>query len=212
MPRNVVNDDIYKMAVYMHTATQVAVNSFNIQTEYAVGGGMSPVDMCNGIANDLAIVYKPCLGNNARWDGVTARLIDPLLAPPPVTTFSTLHSGPGTGGADMFAEQASGLISWGTDFRGPHFRGRSYIPFPTGTLNDDPGKPTAIYVGLLGAIATQVKTGHTVIVGVNRLTVTYGCFLAGFVAFTPYKTSVQHGVWATQIRRSDYRRKNTSPF
>lgn len=204
--------DIFKWSIVCADASQESVNSFNLETERTLGVGISDQDVVDRLSNLAAAIWIPLIGNTARYRGSTLRKIFPGPGPMPRTKFSTLGAGPGTSGATLMPNQSSGLMSWYTDFNGRGLRGRTYLPFPSTTDNIDPGKPTPLYIGNMGNIKTTLLPSMTVIIGGAVLTLTVGAFKNGVIAFTPYTDSIQHDEWATQIRRSQFRRKNTPPF
>jgi hypothetical protein len=204
--------DIFKWSVICADATQESVNSFNVFFSRTAGITVTDQITVDRLSTLAAGLWIPLIGNSARYRGSTLRRIHGGLPPVPRTKFSVLGAGPGTSGATLMANQTAGLISWYTEFGGRALRGRTYLPFPSTDDNDDPGKPSAVYQGNLGAIPTALLPNIVVISGASIATLQIGAFKEGVVAFAEYTDTIRHAEWATQIRRSQYRRKNTPPF
>ncbi len=209
--------------VYMHTTYINDRTPTNTPTQCAILrrywkcvflAGSAVTDTIANIAfdNTFAPLYIALLNNNANYRGSTlARVTGTLPLESPVSTIA--NAAIGTAGATALPKQAAGLLSLYTGFRGKHYRGRVYLPFPSSTDDTGDGSPTAGYVTRLGNLGTALLSVVTATSGASSAqfnAVTY----TKNVLFPPqaYTSFAARGAFATQKRRGDYGRINVSPI
>jgi len=174
-------------------------------------GLMTGAGFATAIATVTATPIKALIANTVEFRGIIVQRVFPKPVSFPES--STTFAGAGTGGATILPRQASGIITTQTDFGGPRFRGRMYIPFPSTAYQDAAsGKPTAGYVSALDgfrsvAIATLTD---------NTAPGTYDarpCLMDRVTGGTTDITaSLSRQRWATQKRRGDYGQQNITPI
>lgn len=214
--------EFYQIRVWSYTLTQAAVNVRHFRVTNV--SGISPTDTevaerCNTL---WAAPYKALISANATYRGVQAQIIMPQ---PPKQAGSTIASS-GVGGVagDMVPGMVSGIIKTVTSLAGRKYRGRIYIPWVAEADNGPTGIPTAGYVTRLTTLASEM---------VNVITVTGGLGTLELTPILPGKTLIPGSnppkyvldgthtnitgytartIWASQRRRGDFGRPNTSPI
>jgi len=161
-------------------------------------------------------LYLPVLANNALYVGSN---IQNLQGGPPyeLPWGTNANQANGTGGATPLPAQVTGIYGTTSEFTGPAYRGRSYVPFPTSEFvtAGPPPIPSNAYLTLLGLLALQF-TGLLPIAS-GGVTVTVQWILVQFsvggavFSYTPLTGFKLPQRWATQKRRGDYGRTNPMP-
>jgi len=203
---------VVQTRVWCVAGEQASVNTFYHQCTAEVGLGVDESAFAVAIDSDIAADFKALIGAPAEYRGVQCRVINET--PLHVEQDITFSAGIGTGGTTLMDRQAAGLITWRTDFAGPHQRGRSYLPFPTNVFNANDGTPNLTYQDLLTTLATDLLGFTSVVVGANSIEV--HMVLAHLrplpLAFQFIKNFDVRAKWATQKRRGSYGRANFSPI
>jgi len=171
-----------------------------------------------GTLNDFAINWsalvapkiKPLIANTAAFDGVICQVVSPL--PLMARVLYGADTGVGTGGAVGQARQVAGLIRFTTDFAGPGFRGRNYLPFPSTTSSQTYGTPTAAYIAAALVLADAIRGFTAVANGGRTATVQMGLFRRAGSLFTPCTGDDAGSDWATQKRRGTFGKANIPPI
>jgi hypothetical protein len=187
--------------------------SFNTVHYKVTGVGGTPATLDDFAATWEAAIHalvKPLICNVSSFDGVIAQVISPL--PLMARVFSTIHQGVGTGGAVGQGRQVAGLIRFRTDFAGPGFRGRNYLPFPSTSASQLYGTPTAAYNTAALALADAIFNFAAFAVGGRTATVDMGLFKRAGSIFTPVTNVSASPDWATQKRRGTFGRPNLPPI
>lgn len=187
--------------------------SFNTVYYQVTGVGVSVATLEDMVANFSALVaplIKPLIYNGASFDGIIGQIISPL--PLMARVLNGNDTGIGTGGAIGLARQVAGLIRLRTDFAGPGFRGRNYLPFPSNSHNQAYGLPTNAYVAAALLLATDMKAFTSVSVGGRTATVRMGLWKRAGSVFTPITSVDAASDWATQKRRGTFGRPNIAPL
>jgi len=157
------------------------------------------------------VAFKACLTNLAIFRGIIVQRVFPKPVSFPEN--NTTNAGAGAGGATPLPRQVSGIITTQTDFGGPRFRGRMYIPFPPTAFQDAAtAAPTAAYKTALDGFRTlaiallsdQIAPGTADARPCLMDPVTGGT--------TDITSSLSRQRWATQRRRGDYGQQNVSPI
>jgi len=151
------------------------------------------------------------IGGDVYFRGISVRILRggatfPTVLGPALNLEGTFGGGPLPG-------QVSGLITKKSADGSKKGRGRSYIPFPSEDANGPDGNPTADYLLVLIAFATQTMTtlNATGVAGLMTADpVIANRPIPGLVkAIT---STIPRPRWATQRRRGDYGKPNVSPF
>lgn len=213
MATPIVQNAVYRTITYIQDNAQVAVLTRDYLA-YAVPLPPLP-NMGDFAANFCAIMaplYKALIHNGANFKGCTVhRLSGP--GPFEISEQSTVGAGPGTAGTIALPKQVSGLVSFNAAFRGRSFRGRQYVPFPSAADDIGDGIPTTAYILKLLALGAALKAPISATGGGGGSIDMYPV-LWHRVAMTSTFIVGTHAssAWATQRKRGDFGRTNTSPI
>jgi len=203
---------LLQTSFYCTFAGQAAINVRGWRVS-AVGGAGLTFGQINGLFTAIfPALYKPLLANVATYAGLGIRGYkgQPLgLAAP---AYDNGNAGVGTGGALMMPSGACGLIHLGTNTAGRIGRGRTYVPFPSASAATATENPTAGYVTALAALGTQLVTSQVLVSGGDSLTLVPCIVQKVTLNHIDITSFVAKSAWATQRRRSDFGRLNTTPF
>lgn len=206
-----VVDDVVRTSVYCSFGGQVGVNVRHWRVLSKVDNGITDLRFAQQLDDTTHQIYKNMLPTAAKYEGVTAQVIQPVIRPPVLTN---LNQGAGLIAGDALPPQTSGLLSLTTDFAGRRFRGRMYVPFPGEASSGADGKPINAYLIRLislGQLFTQVLTFS----GEGNDAVTARVVMRGIgpnfyaVPVTAFKARI---AWATQRRRSFVTKGDQNPF
>lgn len=206
---NLALNDIVDLTLYCSISNQASINRFFWQVT-AVGGTPATVqDAANELDAFYAPLYKAILANTALYNGVTAQVVFPL--PIMVRAIADANSGFGTAGLDVCPKQVAPLVAYYTALAGPGFRGRTYLPFPATADITTLGEMAAGYRTNANVIAASRAADFAISVGGRTATLKPGLWRRSGNIFTPIILAFTRGKVATQKRRGDYGRANSSP-
>lgn len=211
MAYNIATGDILECRVvcWEPNDNQLGLNVMH----YLAGAPTGPVTLGQAAVTLDGIIkaaYKAWLGNPAQYRGVGFTKIWPL--PRTIEENTNASAGNGTGGANLAAQQASGLIQFRTGLAGHKGRGRIYPPFPPTAIQDADGNLTAGGATLVTAIGTAIGGGFTATGGGNNVGLTLCVYNRATHAATPITSFIVRQKFATQRRRGQYGRTNILPF
>jgi hypothetical protein len=220
MPNPILANSVVLIRAYCTQAGQTSVNSFYyLCTANGAAPGLDSDAAVNAEAS-LAPVFKAIMTNNATFRGVTAQIVQP--PPLPTAAPSTALAGVGTAGNTALPAQTCGIIHWPTPLAGRRGRGRTYLPFPDNADNPNasPPVPSAAYVGRANAVAAAVIGLISFGLGARSSTVQLALYRRPrphavppvSYAVTPMLAGSAEAKWATQRRRGDFGRLNSSPI
>lgn len=191
---------------------QAAVNTYHWHVDSVGGAPSTDQDLGDTVQANVVTPYRALLANGVTYKGIVTQAIWPL--PASVAVHSVVGAGIGTGGAGELPLQVSGIISWYTSTAGRHGRGRSYIPFPSTNANDSGagGIPTNAYVTALDTYAAALGATLSLVLGGRTANVSRVLYDRATHGFTFVTTRASRQKWATQRRRGDYGRPNSSPL
>lgn len=187
--------------------------SFNTVYYQVTGVGVSIATLEDFCVNWSALVapkVKPLIYNGASFNGVIGQVISPL--PLMARFLEDGDAGVGTAGAIGQARQATGLIRFTTEFAGPGFRGRNYLPFVSTTSVQSYGTATNLYVANALVLSEAMRTFTAVSNGGRTATVRMGLWKRAGSIFTPIITTNASPDFATQKRRGTFGRANLPPI
>jgi len=210
MPVTLALNDVVRLRVACYTANQQGVNVCHFQVTTVVGTGQTDAQVAGAFDTALAARYKAVLSVAARYRGVSIQRILPL--PPTYPQIVTTSDGVGTVAGDMMSTQTSGIVSAKTEFAGPKYRGRAYIPFPGEASNDANGLPIAGYVTDLEDIGDELYTPVVIGGGGNTVTLTPCIYHRATATVTKIDGYTARAKWATQRRRGSFGQVNPTPF
>lgn len=203
-------NDILEARIVCLTGQQVSINVRHYRITTVVAPEPALSDIAFELDDEFGFFYKRQLSSSASYRGVGVRRIAP--GPRTVESVYTANSGPGTRGADLLPKQVSALVSLRTAEATRRGRGRVYIPFPSETDNNPDAVPSAAYLLDLAGLASGFDNAVVVLAGGGSLTVTPGIFRKADGTFRNITSVIARDRWATQRRRGDLGRTNTSPF
>lgn len=206
---NLVVAHAYRLQVACTNNEQASVNSI-YYTASSVVGTVTTAQFAAAASTLLAPLYKATFTINTRYNGCSVQDVSiPARFSPDV----------GAGGAGFGAlaapdmpRQTAAIVSFQTGLIGRSNRGRTYIPFPAGTLNSNQGVPSAGAILLYAALAAQLVVGFAVGAGLNNATLVPIIWHKKSSTFTFVTTGFAETVWGTQRRRGSFGRPNKSPI
>ena len=203
-------NDVWQSTVACYANGQVSLNRYLWLAAAQAGGGGTDAQLAVDLDTLLAPLYKACMAATATYYGVkVSRYVLPPVARPQI---SNAFIGVGTAGAEAFPTAVCGLMKKTSYAWGKKGQGRTYIPFPSTTLADTNGEPSAGYEVNVGAIATALLTLNPVGVGGNT---TELLWVLPDVKFHPgtaiIVSSVAEAKWGTQHKRGDFGKLNQIP-
>lgn len=200
-------NDIYRVTVGCQWGVQAGVNVTHWFVSAIGGASVNDSDIAAHFDATFAVLYKPLIHNNSRYEGVKVQKIRPL--PVSLAAISTANAGVGTGGAAALPPQVAGLISLRTAFSGRAFRGRIYLPFPgEGDNIDATGRPEVLYVNTATTLGTALVTPQVVTAGANTATLRCGIYRRSNFTINTVQAAIVRSLWATQRRRGDFGQPN----
>lgn len=221
MPNAIQLDDLINVQAWIVNAEQAAVNNFWFTCTNPGNGACTAVMVADDVDTIMAPLYKASLGVNSNYQGIRAAIAYRLsVLFNEQWSEETIDAGPGTVAGTQLPRQSAGLSSWQTSFRGRHYRGRTYWPFPPTAFDTGDGLPTAAAITAYEALAAGILS--------YQLNVATGAIFALAVFSRPrifpppkppqvYQTTLiqSHSTalkWATQRRRGSFGRANVSPI
>jgi hypothetical protein len=158
----------------------------------------------------LATTTNGWMASDATDYGVAATKIWPL--PRSQLSGSTGASRAGLSGAISLPTQTCGIISLFDGGTGPGHRGRVYLFFPSASMNQTPGIPTAAFQTLGNIFGTLISSSITL----GALGVTWTGVPVLWHSKSRTTTQIQsylyRGAWGTQRKRGSFGRPNNPPF
>jgi len=211
-----VGPSLVRITVIASFRNQVSNNVLHYATRTGVA---APNDLAmlneisNAWINTCAVAFKECLSQEARYEGILVRYINPLDPASDLEVSNTRLAGPGTADTPGTApSQVCGLIRKRTGRVGRGGRGRAYIPFPPLGAEDPTDLITAAYRVLLQDLAGDLASALTVTV--DNVDYDFWPGITHLRSYNQFKewTSFTVGVgFATQRRRGYFGRPNVVP-
>jgi len=191
---------------------QMGMNVRHFFVESIVGDPVDDDLVAEGISGHFANEYKALIAGDARYMGVTLRIVEPTPFP---TTFSTQGQGDGVNLPDILPGQVSGLITLRSETPGPAGRGRVYVPWPYKAADSATGDaPLSSYVALLNALALFFTAGTPIVINSSTYEMTNIVYRPAIGAVpsvqSPITKAFGRSLWATQRRRGGYGARNIS--
>jgi hypothetical protein len=194
--------------------TDIAGQTANTGWFYAVTAvGGSPAtdqDFCNALDTAVAALFKAWLPSEVRYSGIIAGIV--ARSPNPVGVQQTTNAGVGTAAVEPLPKQCAGITSWYTATAGRRFRGRTYWPFPSSAWNDVNGELSGAGKTAADNIASAVQGLTSISSGGRTATIALGIYHRLTKLTTPVTVRLTRGTIATQRRRGDFGRLNSSPI
>jgi hypothetical protein len=203
-------NDVVEMNIVCQNVEQVSNNKLHYLVT-AVAGGFTDTDAATAFDAQVAPLFKPIMGTDSNYRGVSCQRIQPFPRAP--IGFTVANAGAGTAAGLTLPRQTAGIISLKTANSGRGFRGRIYPPFPSATFLAAGGLPTVAWGTSMTAIG-------------NAITVTYNFLVLGRTGtLVPvlWKPKLRQAItlsggfnlpsgFATQRRRGTFGRANKLPF
>jgi hypothetical protein len=212
MPNQPVVGDTLEIRVVAYTPSQIGVNVLHYYVTAVAGTTPDLTTISSAFDASLYTYYKACMcSTSASYRGVSTRDMTPVatIAYPWVS-----HAGAGTAGGFNLPTQDTGLITFRTQYGGPGYRGRAYIPFPSTTMGDQNGAPSATYQANMALIAAALGPNLLVTGGAGTISLTMVIRRRGHPFYQdPFVNAMSvQAKMATQRRRGQYGRTNILPF
>lgn len=204
-------NDILQVRLVTYFSNQVGINVRHYLVQAKTGIGRTESQLADGLDGAIAPLYKACLAAGARWRGVGVKKIFPV----PVIEFaSTSRDAPGILAGDVLPPQSAGIIGLQTVVPGPKGNGRIYVSFPTESVNDATGLPTAAYQGLIALLGASISNDFTQTVGADSITLRPHLYhrIGGTSTEIIANGFYVRSRWGTQRRRGGFGAANQLPF
>jgi len=201
------------------TEVQAAVNSIHYTVSSVGGTPGNDQDVADLLDSIIAPEYKACLSHLAQYRGVQVYILKntfPYLAKT-VPAATIVNAGDGGGDSTYLPTQTAGIIRYGTPNPGPYGRGRSYIAFPSQSMDSGGGTPSNAYQADLLTLATSLAAGLAISTGGRTATlvrvIVHGTRKDGsHPGPSPVTTFLTSPAWGTQRKRGVFGRTNRSPI
>lgn len=202
--------DILRVAAIAQLGAQVAMNVWHYFVVSATGTPATDQDVINTVDTTIATLYKGIIPSEVTYKGILGGIIN--RSPNPLPVQSTTGAGAGVTAVEPMPKQAAGITSWYTAFAGPGYRGRTYWPFISSGYQDVNGEITNAGKAAMDAVAGALQGLTSISTGGRTATIALAIYHKKVKLTTPVATRLTRTVVATQKRRGDYGRPNTSPL
>lgn len=201
--------DLWRARVVCSISDQISVNCVNFNV-VAVTGVVTDQEFADYLDSEWGTLFKNLISDDAIYRGVSVQRFKPI--PVTVPAVSIVSQGTGSVAGEVLPKQVSGVLTLRTAFAGPGFRGRLYIPFPSETHNQVPGRPEEDYLTALTVLGNQIVDADTVVGAGGNATVHSVLYHRELDTFDRLTGFVARPRWGTQQRRGDYGKQNVVPF
>ena len=208
----VLNDnDIVEARVVCWIPEQISVNRLFYKVSNKQRAGADTLAVADELDQQFEQWYKAIMPTTANYRGVSVQRVFPV--PRTVADVAITNAATGSAVGALMPTQVSALCGKKTDFAGPKFRGRTYVPFPSDTFNDAAGNPTNVFVtGQLTNLAIVLRSVQVVGVLPDTIDLLPVLFNTATSVATDVKDFLARTRWATQRRRGAYGAQNVLPF
>lgn len=203
MPYVIALNDVIEVKAFNVLGGQQAITTWYYQATGVTAPGVTDNDCLATLNAAAGPAFQAYMSANSRYNGMRLSVTLPVRQP---FVSSIAGAGVGLNAVDALPPQTSGLISHRTAVAGPRGRGRTYLPFPTESMNGADGNPTAGGVALLQTWASVMMTTFPVTVGASTVTLTPVIKSRSLPTVIVITSSFAKTRWATQDRRSQIRR------
>jgi hypothetical protein len=210
---NIVTDDVVEARAFVSDPQQLSINVLHYLCTAHTAVGITLAEFALKFSIQIENEYKNIIPIPVTFYGVGARSM--RSSPRSIEVFDGTDRGPGLLGTTVMAKQVCGLIRKRTDLAGPGGRGHVYVPFPATGVTGGDGRPQAIYLTPLNALAVALQQ-TLIMTGAGGSATMVPCLYRRTP--TPLGTATivteMDGIplWATQRRRGDFGRTNALPF
>lgn len=209
MATTLVDGDIVRATYACYGFGQAGLNVIHLRI-HDVAGAPSDLNLAETLDTTAHTKYKALLGTDVSYYGVKVNII--RTTPTPRGMVTNANEAVGTGGAQSLPAQVAPIITCYTDYGGPAYRGRIYVPFCAEDIVEvATNRVTAAGQLLLQALADDVFKTATVTVGGNTCKATPVLYHRGDDTFTDITSAQVKGKFGTQTRRGAYGQPNAYP-
>lgn len=224
MPFLLAQEDAFEVIPYFRFGGQVGLTIFRYYVSNVGTGAVLDQDVCTWFTSYatgpmVPAIFKAGLCVNVDYLGLSVQITGPNRRP---LVWTVAGIGNGSIVASVLPTQTSGLISKYTNTATRHGRGRNYWPFPCDAdkVAGASDSPTPAYVTYLQGICNvmyplpwpmviEAAPGNSIEVTGMVYNPRVSATLPNFY---PIVKTVPRAKWATQRRRGDYGRLNSTPF
>lgn len=204
------NAEVWSLRFYTSFGDQVAINVFNYKVGATGVDLVTDLEAVQALSTHFATAFRACISSAAKLEGFGLQRRIP--SPPGHEALTSADSGVGQVAGEPLPRQVAGLISTKTEFAGPRYRGRFYIPFPGESDNDTDATPTAAAWARFNTLADKLEVNVTVTgTGGNVLMIPV-VYSRKFQTTNQVLQAFARDNWATQQRRGAFGPKNVHPF
>jgi len=213
-----VPDDILEVRTVCTNADQLSLNVLHYRVTFLTGPapGVTISEMATGLSNIMGPGYQLIMPASAAYRGTGVKN---LMAPPTQEATSTASAGPGVAGGAEIPQQVSYLVNFKTESSGRGFRGRIYPGFVSNLHVNTSGNMNAAGFTAIQLMAAAIVGNFTITSGANQTTIQLiilrrqaNKLPLPFPTYADVTTITARNAFATQRRRGDFGRTNTTPL
>lgn len=202
--------DIYRVTVGCWAINQSGINVLHYRTASETGVGVTQTEIGTEIDPVFAARYKALLASDAVYYGVKVGRVFPSTPLLPVVVHA--NTGAGTFGAAIMPGAVCGMITKQTAYAGQAYRGRSYIPFPAESANDDDTMlPTAGYMTALALLADVLDDTRAITGAGGTASLEPILYDPDDQSWVSLAACLARQKWGIQRRRGSYGQQNAYP-
>lgn len=209
MPNLIVAGSVVEVRAFAYMINQLAVNRVRYRCASIVGAGVTDSDFATLMSTSLEALYKDVMSASANFIGVQCQILRPTRLP---EVTEQADFGPGLNAGDPLPPQTAALISFKTNSATRAGRGRIYIPFLSETTANPDGRPSAVQIAALEALATVWATTKAPTVGADTSNMVPVIASADGLLPKDITDFRVRPYWATMRRRSFANRPDVLPF
>lgn len=202
-------DTVIEAQFWCLFGAQASVNRLRWAITSAVGTGVTYSDVLTEWASAFPLLFRALMSVQATYRGVGLWEVNNPLKPAPA--YDDADHGVGSVAGDVLPSQVCGLLSFEALFVGPSQRGRMFLPFPSEGSNGSGGSPSAGYVADMDALGVICTTPVVVTNGGSSINLDPVIYHKSSNTSTRITGHIARGAWATQRRRAERSKGNTSP-
>jgi len=210
--------DILEVRTVCTNADQLSLNVFHYRVTFTTGPapGVTISEMAAALSNIFSPGYQSIMPASAAYRGTGVKN---LMPPPTQEATSTSGAGPGVASGFEIPQQVSYLVNFKTESSGRGFRGRVYPGFVANSFVNASGNMNAAGFTAIQLMAATIVGNFTVTSGANQTTIQLiilrrqaNKLPLPFPTYADVITITARNAFATQRRRGDFGRTNTTPL
>jgi hypothetical protein len=211
-------DDILEVRTVCTNADQLSLNVYHYRTTFTAGPapGVTIAEMAASLSAIFSPGYQTIMPASAVYRGTGVKN---MMIPPTQEATSTAGAGPGVASGSEIPQQVTYLVNFKTANSGRGFRGRVYPGFVANSFVNTSGNMNAAGFTAIQLMAATIVGNFTITSGPNQTTIQLVILRRQanklpllFPTTADVITITARNAFATQRRRGDFGRTNTTPL